>query len=311
MTTSLLIPAYNAAAHLPRLWETVRAQTAAFTEILCYDDASTDDTAVVAQRLGARVLRGEHNHGPAHARNELLHAAAGDWVHFHDADDLLEPAFLERMSAHAGPGVDAVVCNVDWLEERTQRRMFAHRYSRSELLAGPLNYVLEHPIGGINGLYRRERLLMLGGFDESMRIWEDADLHVRLAAHGAHIDVVEEVLSLAMRRAESVSTDYRANWRCRLEALQRYERVLPESARGALAREAERAALNLAGLDERRAAGAAVALARRLGGDPPTSRSWAVRVAKRVLPTVWLLRLQASRRTAKERLPPSSVHSSP
>ncbi len=296
MTASLLIPCYNAAAFLPRLWETVRAQAVPFSEVICYDDASDDETGAVARRLGARVLRGERNLGPAHARNSLLRAAAGEWVHFHDADDRLEPAFLARILEPAGPSIDAVICNVDWIDEQTQRPMIAHRYSRAEFLADPLNYVLEHPIGGINGLYRRERVLALGGFDETMRIWEDADLHVRLAAAGARFEVVEEVLCLALRRTASASTDYRANWRFRLAALQRYEQTLPASTRGALAREAERAALNLAGLGEPAGARAAVALARRLGGDPPTTDSSLLRLARHFVPATLLLRMQARAR---------------
>ncbi len=299
MTVSLLIPCHNAASFLPRLWQTVRAQTLPFDEILCYDDASTDDTAEVAGRLGARVLRGEGNLGPAHARNALLHAAGGEWVHFHDADDLLQPEFLARTTRQAGTGADVILCNVDWLDEQSQRRMFGFRYSRSALLADPTNYVLEHPVGGINGLYRRERLLAVGGFDERLRIWEDADLHVRLAAAGARFEVIEEVLCLALRRAESASANYRENWRYRLGALERYEGALPTTCRPALAREAERAALHLAGLGEPRAARAAVALARRLGGDPPTTQSRSLRLAKRFLPAVTVLRFQARARGIK------------
>lgn len=296
MTVSLLIPCYNATRYLPRLWETVRAQTTAFDEILCYDDASTDDTAAVAGRLGARVLRGGENRGPAHARNALLREAAGEWVHFHDADDRLEPAFLATMTERASPEVDAVICNADWIGEQDGRRMMAFHYSRADLLAAPLAYTLEHPVGGINGLYRRAALLAIDGFDESLRIWEDADLHVRLAASGARFDVVEEVLCLALRRAASASTNYRENWRYRLTALLRYEQWLPDAARPALAREAERAALNLASLRDTAAARDAVRLARRHGGDPPTSRSAAMRLAKRILPAVLLLRLQARAR---------------
>ena len=89
MKTALLIPCHNAAAYLPRLWQTVRAQTRPFDAVFCYDDASEDNTAAVAEALGAQVIRSETNRGPAHARNALLHACQAEWIHFHDADDLL------------------------------------------------------------------------------------------------------------------------------------------------------------------------------------------------------------------------------
>lgn len=61
---SLLVPCYNAAPFLPRLMESVRAQTRPFTTILCYDDGSTDDTAV-ARSLGLEIMTGQPNAGVA------------------------------------------------------------------------------------------------------------------------------------------------------------------------------------------------------------------------------------------------------
>ena len=118
--SSLLIPCHNAAGHLPRLWETVRAQTRPFNEIICYDDASTDDTAAVAAALGARVISGECNAGPAHARNQLWRAADTEWVHFHDADDLLEPAYHATVAARVNADTDVVICNARWLRDDTR-----------------------------------------------------------------------------------------------------------------------------------------------------------------------------------------------
>ncbi len=297
--TSLLVPCYNSALFLPRLWDTVRAQTLPFDEAICYDDASDDNTAEIARSLGARVIRGEKNAGPAHARNQLWQAARGEWVHFHDADDLLAPRFLEKMLARTSPAIDVAICDVDWVDETSRRVLIPFRYQAAALRADPLGYVLEHPIGGINGLYRRSSLQAVNGFNEALRNWEDADLHVRLAASGARIDVVDEVLCLSLRQPASISTDYRLNWRCRLEALQGYARTLPPAAQAALAREAERAAQNLVVVGDVPAAGEALALARRLGGDPPTTRHWLLRLAKRFVPALWLLRLQTRARSLR------------
>ena len=41
---ALGIPARNATAHLPRLFESIRRQTVPFDEVLLYDDASSDGT---------------------------------------------------------------------------------------------------------------------------------------------------------------------------------------------------------------------------------------------------------------------------
>jgi glycosyltransferase involved in cell wall biosynthesis len=293
---SLLIPCHNAAQFLPRLWVTVREQTQPFAEIICYDDASTDDTAAVARQLGATVIRGSTNGGPAHARNQLWQAARGEWVHFHDADDLLTPEFVTKMTARAGPDRDVVICNAQWLSEATRQPEMEWRYSERELLAAPMPYLIRNPVGGINGLYRRAALAAINGFDEQLKIWEDADLHVRLALNGARFAVVEESLVLALRRAGSISTDLRGNWRNRLRALQHYARILPAGCAEAVGAESERAALALIRHGDTPGAREAMALARELGRDPPTSQNPLIRLCRHTLGPMTALRLQARAR---------------
>jgi glycosyltransferase involved in cell wall biosynthesis len=289
---SLLVPCHNAAGHLPRLWTTVRAQTQSFAELICYDDASTDDTAEVARSLGAKVLCGEINGGPAHARNQLWRAAICDWVHFHDADDLLEPAFLEKMAARAGADTDVVICNARWLREDTREVELEWRYSESELRAAPAPYLLSHPIGGINGLYRRTALQSAGGFNEKLKVWEDADLHVRLALQGARFAVVEEPLVTALRRTDSLSAEMMRNWRSRLTALRHYAQTLPADCTPTLISELEGAARQLLRLGDPASAREALQLVTQLGGDPPTTRNPVLKLCKRLLGPMAALRLQ-------------------
>ena len=97
LPVTVVIPAYDRAELLPRALASVAAQTAAPAEILVIDDGSADDTAAVAERLGARVLRHERNRGVSAARNTALDAAGGEWVAFLDTDDEWLPFHLERL----------------------------------------------------------------------------------------------------------------------------------------------------------------------------------------------------------------------
>jgi glycosyltransferase involved in cell wall biosynthesis len=93
-TLALLIPAYNAAAYLPRLLRSAKNQTEPFDEIWVYDDCSSDETATVAESYGARVVRGATNRGCSAGKNALAARTGADWLHFHDADDELYPNFV-------------------------------------------------------------------------------------------------------------------------------------------------------------------------------------------------------------------------
>jgi succinoglycan biosynthesis protein ExoO len=104
---SVILPAYNAAAHLRRAVDSALAQTMDDLEIVIVDDASTDATLEIAGRIAAqdsrvRVLHNERNSGPSVSRNRAIAAARGEWIAILDADDSWFPERLERMLADAG-----------------------------------------------------------------------------------------------------------------------------------------------------------------------------------------------------------------
>lgn len=292
MRASLLVPCFNAAAHLPRLFASVRAQTLPFAEVICYDDASTDDTARVATDLGASVLRETINRGPAAARNRLWRAARTEWVHFHDADDLMDPRYHEEATQRATADTDVVICAARWLRAGDGQIESEWHYSEGELAHDPVGYLLSNPVGGINGLYRTAALAAIGGYDERLRVWEDADLHVRLALHGARFAVIEKVLVTALRHGTGISAPLAANWRCRLQALEGYAGLLPAPQRPALLRAIDAAARELLAAGDGEAVQRALALSRTLGGTPPASGNPLVRAVRSVCGATTALRLQ-------------------
>lgn len=87
---SLIIPARNEAHNLPRLLESLAAQSLKPLEVLVVDDGSTDGTAEVARRHGARVLTSkplpEGWRGKTWACHQGAEAASGEMICFMDAD---------------------------------------------------------------------------------------------------------------------------------------------------------------------------------------------------------------------------------
>lgn len=303
---TLLVPCYNAAQFLPRLMESVRAQAQPFAAIICYDDGSTDLTVAVARELGVEIITGQPNRGAAHARNALAAAAPTDWIHFHDADDLLTREFLAQLAPWCDEQHDIVSCDADWLEEDSRRLLLAWRYDPAALQRDPHSYLVTHPMSLNNTVIRRSSWMQIGGCNEALKMWEDADVHVRLAREGARFRHVSKVLTHALRRSHSFSHDYRQSWRCRLDALEGYA----ADGRGktiadALASEAERAATELAILGLRPETERALRLCRQFGRRPPTTAHFALRLLKPLLPAYVLLRWQALHRARPHTTPAS------
>jgi len=82
---SILIPAYNESERIVSTLNSVQALPRV-KEIVVVDDGSVDDTAVLAERAGARVIRVEHNTGKGGAVGAGLRHVTGDVVLLLDAD---------------------------------------------------------------------------------------------------------------------------------------------------------------------------------------------------------------------------------
>lgn len=107
---SVIIPAYQAEKHLVEAVQSVRTQHGVGdVEIIIVDDGSSDETFTLAEKYGDVVLTQPHG-GAAKARNAGFRAASGDWILFLDADDILLPDALRKLTEpFAGQAELAVV----------------------------------------------------------------------------------------------------------------------------------------------------------------------------------------------------------
>ena len=102
---SVIMPAYNVDRYVRRAVESLQNQTLSDFELLVVDDGSTDRTGQILDKLAERDIRitvfHNENGGAPAARNFALDRARGTFVQFMDADDWIEPRFLEDMVAFA------------------------------------------------------------------------------------------------------------------------------------------------------------------------------------------------------------------
>jgi glycosyltransferase involved in cell wall biosynthesis len=149
-------------------------------EILVVDNGSSDGTAGVVQVHPVRYLRADAVRGSYYARNEGARAASSAILAFTDADCEVDPGWLRAaLPRFADPGVGLVAGRIAsgptpsrpaWYQARTDA------LNQERTLAGVLlPYALT-----ANCIVRRDALLSLNGFDESLRSGGDADLCWRM-----------------------------------------------------------------------------------------------------------------------------------
>jgi glycosyltransferase involved in cell wall biosynthesis len=194
---SIVMPCYNAAAHLPASVGSVLAQTFSDWELIAVDDGSRDDTlAWLRTRTDARIRPlTQPNRGVSAARNAGLATARGRLVAFLDADDTWRADFLEKMQAALEARPDAVLAYCGWqnlgLPGGRGEPFIPPDYEtpdKVETLFGGCRW----PIHA--ALVRREAVLAANGFDPALKNAEDYALWLQVAT-AAPIVRVPEVMA--------------------------------------------------------------------------------------------------------------------
>ena len=103
---SIVLIAHNVSKYLRQAMETLLCQTLKTIEIICVNDASTDETLEILKEYGAKdgritILNHKQNLGAAVARNAGLAVAQGKYLLFLDSDDFFEPDMCEKMFQQA------------------------------------------------------------------------------------------------------------------------------------------------------------------------------------------------------------------
>jgi len=150
-------------------------------EVIVVDDGSDDDTAAVAERLGATVIRHPRNRGLAAARNTGVEAASCEWVALLDSDDEWLPHHLahlwELRDGHAIVADSALRCGADVSMDRIQ----GPAGSKPKVLHSPEQLI--HPgnlIPVSAAMVRRDAAISAGGFAPRRGVVEDLDLWLRV-----------------------------------------------------------------------------------------------------------------------------------
>jgi glycosyltransferase involved in cell wall biosynthesis len=200
VTISVVIPAFNAERYLQRCLASVFAQTLPPNEVIVVDDGSTDNTAKLAEQLGAKVVR-RPNGGLSAARNTGIQNASGNWIALLDADDSWEPEKLARQVAAIGPDTVLVYTGIRYFDDNgtrsLQRPMEPHAAKKALRYCNPIPCTY---------LVRREALLRDGGYREDIRACEDWEMNFRLSKIGS-FEAVADPLMHCYLHSDSLSAD--------------------------------------------------------------------------------------------------------
>ncbi len=146
---SIIIPVYNSEKHLRQCLDSIANQTLKEIEIICIDDASTDNSPNIIKMLSKKDKRVKYfsmnkNSGSGPVRNKGLDIAVGEYISFVDSDDfIIDKTAYEKLYDFASQKnadiISANLKNYD-TEESTFKKNYFSREIRNDSSILPQNY---------------------------------------------------------------------------------------------------------------------------------------------------------------------------
>ena len=165
---SVLMTAYNREAFIADAIESVLAQTYSDFELIIVDDGSTDRTVEIARHYAARdprisIHQNEKNLGQFPNRNHAATLATGEFLKYHDSDDLMYPHSLQvtvpLLMAYPEAAFALSPGGRDWAGGPYPMLLTPRMAYQREFLGGGL-----FNVGPACALFRAEAFRRIGGF---------------------------------------------------------------------------------------------------------------------------------------------------
>ena len=193
---SIIMNCLNGEQYLKQALDSVFEQTYDDWEVIFWDNASTDGSAVIAKSYGGRVryFNSQTTYPLGKARNFAINKAQGDFIAFLDCDDIWLPQKLEKQAALLEKDSEVALVFSDMMIFDGSRDIYQylgkHKPQRGNIFR---ELFVNYFIGIVSVIIRKSAVKDIGWFDESFENIEDMDLFLRIA-YLFKLDYVDEPL---------------------------------------------------------------------------------------------------------------------
>lgn len=188
---SVIVPCYNQGHFLDEAVGSVLGQTFSDVEIIIINDGSTDSlTKTILQTASwpnTKVIHTD-NQGLAAARNNGIDQAEGQYILPLDADDVIEPEYIEKAAELLDQNPDLGIVY-------SRARLFGAVTTEWTLPPYSLEAILQDNVIFCSAMFRRQDWEAVGGYDQGMVFgWEDYEFWISLIERGRKVCQIPEVL---------------------------------------------------------------------------------------------------------------------
>lgn len=174
---SVITACYNHGHFLQECIASVRAQTEKEIEHIIVIDGATDSSLKIAEQAARDderviVCRNHRNMGLAYSQNFGILHAVSPWVLKVDADDKIDPRYVEAIlrAADENPHRNVIFAPAKHFGKRSDSYVYP-TFNPSKMIE---QFMIPGPAG-----FRKALWEAVGGYDESMKSAEDWDFYIR------------------------------------------------------------------------------------------------------------------------------------
>jgi glycosyltransferase involved in cell wall biosynthesis len=213
---TVLMPAYNAGKYIAEAIKSVLQQTFTDFQLLIINDGSTDDTEEVIRSFEDEriVLINQSHKGIAPALNKGLSKADSIYIARFDADDICFPQRLQKQVSFLDDHPDYITigCEAEYISEDGEH-LFDFKsvgHTHEEIIQKIYSYC---PFIHSSVMYRKDAVILAGGYCEHAHNFEDYFLWIQLLSKGKFYNLPEQLIRVRFNPA-SVTIDEK--WRGRI-----------------------------------------------------------------------------------------------
>ena len=207
---SIIIPCYNGEKYLHETLNCIQNQTFGDWECIIVNDGSIDGSLEIMKEYSEKDHRflfvDKENEGPSAARNCGVRYSRGDYLLFLDSDDIIATDYIYKGAIY--------------LDRHSECALY---YSQTKYF-GSRNDVMDSSYSGYKDLLARNSIVCtciirrydfdrIGGFDESMKGYEDWEFFIRLLYHNDQVFQESEVLFYYRMHNSPIGVNFQAGQR--------------------------------------------------------------------------------------------------
>ena len=202
---SILIPTYNSVDFVEDTVRSIMNQTYTNIEIVIVDDASTDGTMKILEKLSKedkriKLSQNKKNLGITDNMNNGIHKCNGKYIAILDGDDWAYPYRIEEQVKLMEKDEEVVLCAgyMDICDENLNvKTTRTYPLKDKDIRRAMVKY---DPISHPSSMWRKDALLKTDLYSKNFPICRDYDLIVRISEFGKYENIPKSLIKYRVRK---------------------------------------------------------------------------------------------------------------